>query len=131
MNQSEEIFKLKLKSDATNLFVNNGADITQPNVIAAITDTASNMVLATDEAISPAEVQEAMLNIFGANENDEVRSLLGSMAPQFVKGITGFATDYMDYGAARSEYKASKQVYDNLYDGLTVVSKNISDQITK
>ena len=113
---------LKVKSDATDLFVKEKVNLNDPRVIAAITIAAGHMALASDEYRTLDDTQEAMLNVFGASDNKDVRNLVGIMDQLNVRSTTGFATDYTDYSRARVAYEAQKEKYDELYDGLSLVS---------
>ena len=126
MNDKELL--LKVKSDATDLFVKDKVDTTQPNVIAAIAVAAGNMALASDGDRTLSDTQEAMLSVFGASENEEVLNMMEMMNQNGVKNTIGFATDYTDYGKARLAYEAQKEKYDELYNGLAVVNEIIASK---
>ena len=113
---------LKVKSDATDLFVKEKVDLNDPRVIAAITTAAGYMAIASDGDRTLDDTQEAMLSVFGASDNEDVRNMMGIMGQVAVKNTIGFATDYTDYSRARVAYEAQKEKYDELYNGLSIVA---------
>ncbi len=117
---------LKVKSDATNLFVKEKVDLNQPSVIAAITVAASNMAFVCDGDRTLEDTQAAMLSVFGASDNEQVRTMVGMMGQTGVKNTIGFTTDYTDYSRARVAYEAQKEKYDELYNGLAAVREIVS-----
>ncbi len=113
---------LKVKSNATDLFVKEKVNLNDPRVIAAITTAAGHMAFASDGDRTLDDTQEAMLSVFGASDNEDVRNMMGMMSQTGVKNTIGFVTDYTDYSRARVAYEAQKEKYDELYDGLSLVS---------
>lgn len=121
----EEMQKLnELRSTAIKLFVKNDADLTKPNVIAAIVEAAKNMALVSDIA-SKYDTQDALLTAFNASDNKEVTDLIEMLNPSYIKQIIGFSTDYMDFGSANLAYENQKELYDSLYNQVNNLNNNI------
>ncbi len=116
MNDTQRT-EMMIRSSSKNLFVHNDADLTQPHVIAAIAAAASGMSLVADEEINANKntVKEAIIQSYGAKENEAVLDLVDTMSPSDVKSAIAFSPDFMDYGHAYAVYKAQKDEYNKLF----------------
>lgn len=123
MEEKENDIRL-LKRMATKLFVKKeGVNVSAPNVIAAIVNAGRQMSLVSD--ITGKDVAyESLLEAYGAIDNDQVKELVELMNPSIVHSVTGYATDFMDYGRAAVSYQAQKEEYDNLYKQVNVVAES-------
>ena len=119
--EDRELFKLR--DLASNIFVKNDADITQPRVIAAVTDAARNMSLVSGIA-SKEDTHDAILDAFGAKDIDYISSMVETMSPTSVKSIIGYSVNYMDFGSAYVNYNAQKALYDALYNEVNLINKH-------
>lgn len=111
---------LRLRIKAMNLFVKNGANIEQPNVIAAIIEAARHMAMVGDVATKE-DTNEVLLESFDAN--DDIAAMVELLNPDLVRNIIGYSPDYMDFGQASAAYKAQKDEYDNFYKMINFVKQ--------
>lgn len=117
-----EIFKLKLK----DTFVKQPCDTSALNVKAAIITSASKMSLCSGIATEEQTISELM-ELYGLTE-EHVGSLIG-MNPNYVKSITGYSVDFMDYERATVNYNVNKSNYDELYT--EIANRNLNKQTEK
>lgn len=118
-----------VKNKAKELFVKNGADLSKDNNIAALITAAAGMSKVT-EIVSSDIVIEELLELYGKNENEDVKSLIG-MGPQYVKQNIGYSIDFNDYSASLNAYNTEKENYDFLYKELKSMNdvKNMNKSI--
>lgn len=109
--------EMMIRNSSRKLFVHKEADLTKPNVIAAIATAAGGMALAADPEVeaSKQKVSDAVVQSYGAMENEMVQQMLDTMSPSDVKAVIGFSPDFTDFGHAYAVYKAQKEEYDQLF----------------
>lgn len=109
--------EMGIRNSSKNLFVHKEADVTKPNVVAAIAAAAGGMALAADPEVeaSKEKVSAAIVQSYGTTENETVRELIDQMTPGDVNAVIGFSPDFMDFGHAYAVYKAQKEEYDQLF----------------
>lgn len=127
----EEKLKLVIRSTSKELFVNKEVDLQAPNIIASIVEAGGYMALASDTDIcKKADAIQGLLEAYNSKGVPEVESLVESLNPNFVKANIGYAVDYMDFGAASAAYKAQKQSYDQLYNYINTLNKELEKSKT-
>lgn len=119
MNNLQEI-----KKEANHLFIKKeGIDPNASNVVAGIIKAASWMAIAGD-VIGRDATMDTLIDAYGVRDNELINNLIGLMNPPAVHAATGFATDFMDYGAASRAYNAQKAKYDKLYTDVKAYSES-------
>ena len=112
-----------IKNNADSLFIKKeDIDFGANNVVAGIINAASYMAIAS-EIVDRDATMDVLIDAYGVRENKEVNDLIGIMEPSAVKAATGFATDFMDYGAAKLAYDSQKEKFDKLYNGVKAYSE--------
>ena len=100
----------------------------EPEVVAAISSIASNMVLTVDDfenlGLTKEEIVLLISNLY-ESDYEEIKRLSSGMGPQYAVMHTGFATDYMDASSARNTYEKEKEKYDDFYKSLSFFKKII------
>ena len=138
-----EMYLVNLARKAEKLFVQNGADLHDPRVMAAITAAAGGMAMAGDivskhdayDAILAAlvslsdenlnyESYEAVLASLQDEKYRSIYALVEQMTPDYVKSAIGFATDFFDYGAAVSAYNSQRGMYDELFNRIKYLNQS-------
>lgn len=111
----KEMKLFRIRKDAKDLFVKKAVDLRAPHVIASIAAAAAGMSMVSG-VTSVEDTLRSVIASFTTEKRDEIYEMATSMNPSIVNGNIGFATDYMDYGAAVSGYNSQKANYDNFYN---------------
>lgn len=120
MEERENNIRL-LKRMSNKIFVkNDDVNLAAPNVIAAIIKSGREMAMVSD-VTDKDTAYGALLEAYGALENEQVKDLVEMLSPTFVHSIIGFATDFTDYSRAAVAYQSQKTEYDELYRQANIV----------
>lgn len=106
-----------LKNNLEKMFIKKEVDINNPAVLASLISAVSGMASASDFAIDSEETRDELLDLYGQNENEELKSM-SYLNSNFVKLNIGYSVQFEDYDSARTCYMADKQNYDRLYTGI-------------